>query len=225
METVFLSWNITSKLHGQPEKLTKTQNFMCQMTWYGIQKQLVSSETIHLCVFSFFLFVSQIFISSKNHPRIICSNFSFACLWLTSRHFVAVICQCLLFFAEGKLLQSSSMHRVWHCTRKQTDSLSCFWSHLSETVPKHMDWRGNQPWQGGIWLSSLCYFINNKFKHRQPTLNHINELVMNYNHTHIAHSHTLSLTYFQIFFEVFEWDHPSCTTWRMTLLLLKIWLA
>lgn len=175
-----------------------------------------------VCFFFLFVCFSNFYFIQESS---ICSNFSFACLWLTSRHFVAVICQCLLFFAEGKLLQSSSMHRVWHCTRKQTDSLSCFWSHLSETVPKHMDWRGNQPWQGGIWLSSLCYFINNKFKHRQPTLNHINELVMNYNHTHIAHSHTLSLTYFQIFFEVFEWDHPSCTTWRMTLLLLKIWLA
>lgn len=171
-----------------------------------------------VCFFFLFVCFSNFYFIQESS---ICSNFSFACLWLTSRHFVAVICQCLLFFAEGKLLQSSSMHRVWHCTRKQT----CFWSHLSETVPKHMDWRGNQPWQGGIWLSSLCYFINNKFKHRQPTLNHINELVMNYNHTHIAHSHTLSLTYFQIFFEVFEWDHPSCTTWRMTLLLLKIWLA
>lgn len=49
----------------------KTQNFMCQMTWYGIETTITNhttSETVHLCVFSFFLFVSQIFISSKNHP-------------------------------------------------------------------------------------------------------------------------------------------------------------
>lgn len=215
METVFLSWNITSKLHGQPEKLTKTQTFMYQMT------DMVFRNNSFVCFFFLFVCFSNFYFIQESS---ICSNFSFACLWLTSRHFVAVICQCLLFFAEGKLLQSSSMHRVWHCTRKQTDSLSCFWSHLSETVPKHMDWRGNQPWQGGIWLSSLCYFINNKFKHKQPTLNHINELVMNYNHTYIAHTlYPWHISSF--FFVVFEWDHPSCTTWRMTLLLLKIWLA
>lgn len=204
------SWS-TRKINENPKFYVSND-----LIWY--------SETIgkfrnnsFVCFFFLFVCFSNFYFIQESS---ICSNFSFACLWLTSRHFVAVICQCLLFFAEGKLLQSSSMHRVWHCTGKQTDSLSCFWSHLSETVPKHMDWRGNQPWQGGIWLSSLCYFINNKFKHRphQWTGNELQP----YTHSTLSHS---ILDIFPDFFEVFEWDHPSCTTWRMTLLLLKIWLA
>lgn len=47
-----------------------------------------------VCFFFLFVCFSNFYFIQESS---ICSNFSFACLWLTSRHFVAVICQCLLF--------------------------------------------------------------------------------------------------------------------------------
>lgn len=109
------------KTSWSTRKINKNSKFYVSndLIWY--------SETIgkfrnnsFVCFFFLFVCFSNFYFIQESS---ICSNFSFACLWLTSCHFVAVICQCLLFFAEGKLLQSSSMHRVWHCTRKQCQSI------------------------------------------------------------------------------------------------------
>lgn len=111
METAFLLWFLKYYLQTSwsIRKINENSKFYVSndLVWYWNYNHESHNFRNSSFVYFFFLFVrfSNFYFIQESS---ICSNFSFACLWRTSRQFVAVICQCLLFFLQRENCSSQA---------------------------------------------------------------------------------------------------------------------